>query len=494
MNSAFIIFPHHLFEAVNALNNENVFIVEESLFFTQYKFHKQKLVFHRASMKCYEEYLIKNNITVNYIETKDDLSDIRKLIKHLVAQKIKFFKMFDPCDEWLRSRIDLIVKENSLELVVLESPQFINSEKDLSEYLKSKSKYFQSDFYIRQRKRLKILIEENGSPKNGKWSFDAENRLKYPSSKKPPLVKKTTITKFHQEAISYVESNFPDNYGEIDKNYCYPISFDSALESLHDFFKNRFHDFGIYEDAIVSNESHLHHSVITPMLNIGLLTPTKVIDQAIQYANENNIPYNSLEGFVRQIIGWREYIRVIYIMSGNKQRTTNFWQFKRKIPESFYQGKTDIEPIDQTILKLKKSAYNHHIERLMVISNFMLLCEFNPNEVYKWFMEMYIDAYDWVMVPNVYGMAQFADGGLMSTKPYISSSNYIFKMSDYKRGKPWAEIWDALFWRFMHVHRKFFVKNPRMGMLLKTYDKWDEEKKQTSLSIANNFLASLDKK
>lgn len=165
---------------------------------------------------------------------------------------------------------------------------------------------------------------------------------------------------------------------------------------------------------------------------------------------------NSLEGFVRQVLGWREFIRGIYHVVGSKQRTTNYWGFTRKIPQSFYDGTTGIVPLDNVIQKLVKTGYSHHIERLMVLSNFMLLCEFDPDEVYRWFMEMYIDAYDWVMVPNVYGMGQFADGGLMCTKPYISGSNYVLKMSDYKKDGKWTEIWDGLFWRFMHVHRDFF--------------------------------------
>ncbi|HNA18238.1 MAG TPA: FAD-binding domain-containing protein, partial [Ferruginibacter sp.] len=161
-------------------------------------------------------------------------------------------------------------------------------------------------------------------------------------------------------------------------------------------------------------------------------------------------------------------------------------------PSGFYTGATGIKPVDETIGKLLKSAYNHHIERLMILSNFMLLCEFDPDEVYRWFMEMYIDAYDWVMVPNVYGMGQFADGGLMCTKPYISGSNYILKMSDYKKGEAWAGIWDALFWRFLHVHRHFFLQNPRLRMLIRTFDNWEDSKKRLILDKAAAFLAQLD--
>jgi deoxyribodipyrimidine photolyase-related protein len=249
-------------------------------------------------------------------------------------------------------------------------------------------------------------------------------------------------------------------------------------------------EFGDYEDAIVYQETILNHSLLTPMLNVGMLCPDQVLERVWTYRKTHEIPLNSLEGFVRQIIGWREFIRGVYIAKGREERTRNYWGFTRKIPASFYTGTTGILPVDETIKKLLKTGYCHHIERLMVLGNFMLLCEFDPNEVYRWFMELFIDSYDWVMVPNVYGMSQFADGGLMSTKPYISGSNYLLKMGDYPKGE-WQEIWDALFWRFLDKERAFFLKNPRLGMLVKTFDKWDEAKKKQVHQKANAYLALL---
>ncbi|MFY8189905.1 MAG: FAD-binding domain-containing protein, partial [Bacteroidia bacterium] len=193
----------------------------------------------------------------------------------------------------------------------------------------------------------------------------------------------------------------------------------------------------------------------------------------------------------RQIIGWREFIRAVYEQVGKQERTRNYWKFSRKIPASFYTGTTGIEPIDTVIKKVLVTGYAHHIERLMVLGNFMLLCEFDPDEVYRWFMEMFIDAYDWVMVPNVYGMSQFADGGLMATKPYISGSNYLMKMSDYGKGD-WQQTWDALFWHFMDKQRNFFLQNPRLGMLVRTFDKMPLEKREKHLVVARRYLNQLD--
>jgi deoxyribodipyrimidine photolyase-related protein len=268
-------------------------------------------------------------------------------------------------------------------------------------------------------------------------------------------------------------------------------SHEGATNWLQQFFEIRFHAFGDYEDAIVKEEAYLHHSIMTPMMNVGLIAPMQIIEEAIRYAEANNVPINSLEGFVRQILGWREFIRGMYQCKGSFSRTQNFWGFERKIPASFYDGTTGIVPIDHTIKQVLKTGHCHHIERLMVLGNFMLLCEFHPDEVYRWFMELFIDAYDWVMVPNVYGMSQFSDGGLFATKPYISGSNYLMKMSDHSKGE-WQTTWDGLFWRFMHVNRDFFLSNPRLGMPVRTFDKMAEDKRNAHFENAEVFLQNLD--
>jgi deoxyribodipyrimidine photolyase-related protein len=295
---------------------------------------------------------------------------------------------------------------------------------------------------------------------------------------------------FFEEAKEYTQRNFPNNIGSLNEGIIYPIGFKESKAWLQQFLEHRIMEFGDYEDAIVQKEILLNHSMLTPLLNVGMITPLKIIQNTLEFNMSKQVPINSLEGFVRQIIGWREFIRGVYVAKGREERTSNYWGFNRKIPKSFYDGSTGILPVDETIKKILKTGYCHHIERLMVLGNFMLLCEFDPNEVYRWFMEMFIDAYDWVMVPNVYGMSQFADGGMMSTKPYISASNYLIKMSDYPKGA-WQEIWDALFWRFMNKQRNFFLKNPRLGMLIKIYDQWDESKQKVIHQKANNFLAEL---
>ena len=491
MNEAVLVFPHQLFKVHPAMKkNRQVYLVEEWLFFRQYNFHQKKILLHRSGMKFYEGYLAEKNYTVHYIDTTDERNEVSKLITFLARQKITSIHMADVVDYWLTKSIRSACEKHSIELTVYPSPGFLNTMNEIVDFFSEKNIYFQTNFYIQQRKQRKILMEPNGKPVAGKWTFDVENRNKFPKNAEVPAVHFPEPNSCIAEATKYVRQHFPQNYGSTDGPHFFVSTFKEAEEWLGDFLKTRFEKFGMYEDAIVANESILHHSVLSPMLNTGLLTPQQITDAILIHAKKYDTPLNSVEGFIRQIIGWREFIRILYEREGSRQRTTNYWKFNRKIPKSFWTGTTGIMPVDITIRKVLQTGYCHHIERLMVLGNFMLLCEFDPDEVYRWFMEMFIDAYDWVMVPNVYGMTQFADGGLMTTKPYISGSNYLMKMSNYEKGT-WQAVWDGLFWRFMHVHRDFFLQNPRLGMLVGTFDKMSEEKRNAHLSKAENYLDSL---
>ncbi len=276
--------------------------------------------------------------------------------------------------------------------------------------------------------------------------------------------------------------HFPDNPGSCASPQ-YPIDHDGAAEWLDTFLHERFHLFGDYEDAILKGESWLWHSVLTPMLNCGLLTPRQVVNETLAFAEKHDVPVNSVEGFVRQIIGWREFIHATYTDLGVEMRNGNHWNHTRPLPDSFYDGTTGIGPIDDTIHRILETGYCHHIERLMVLGGFMFLCEIDPDDIYRWFMEMFVDAYDWVMVPNAYAMSQHADGGLITTKPYFSGSNYIRKMSDWTgkeeadgEGANWAEIWDALYWTWIDKHADELAKNPRWAMMVSASKRMGEEK------------------
>lgn len=493
MKSINIIFPHQLFQESPLFEKEVPwYIVEEYLFFKQYPFHKQKIAFHRTTMKRYADFLrIEKNLDVHYVEAIEDVSDIRNLLPALKSKGIEHINYIDPTDNWLQKRVHNGCSNINISTTVYNSPLFLNTKEDLGEFFrKDKKKYHQTTFYKEQRKKQNILIDSDGKPRGGKWTFDTENRKKYPAKKTPPSIQFPDVDAYYEEAKAYVETHFSNNLGSLTKHSLYPTNFQTSKTWLHQFFEQRFMEFGVYEDAIVAENSILNHSVLTPMLNVGLLTSKEIIDSCLLYTEQHIVPINSTEGFIRQIIGWREFIRGIYEARGSEERSTNFWKFKNKIPSSFYDGTTGIPPVDITIKKVLKTGYCHHIERLMVLGNFMMLCEFDPDEVYQWFMELFIDSYDWVMVTNVYGMSQFADGGLIATKPYISGSNYLMKMSNYKKGE-WQATWDGLFWRFMHTHRDFFLSNPRLGMLVRMFDKMDEEKKQVHLENGEAFLRTV---
>ena len=483
-----IIFPNQLFKNSELLSNsKKIILVEEFLFFKHYKFHKQKILFHRMSMKSYKLFLEENGYDVRYIESTESNSDIRELIETLDINKIK---IYNPVDNWLSKRISQSCSKKNIQIETYENPLFINNNDDLNTFFRTdKKKFFQTAFYKQQRIKMDIMMISD-KPEGGKWTYDDQNREKYPKDKTPPKIDFPEKNQLYFESIDYVNKNFGDNFGLINDEILYPYDFNTANNWLDNFLKTRFYEFGPYEDAVLKEKSILNHSVLSPLINVGLINPRDLIKKILSFYYENNIPINSTEGFIRQIIGWREFIRGVYISKGTEERNKNFWNFKRKIPKSFYDGTTGIEPVDDTIKKINESGYANHIERLMIIGNFMLLCEFDPDEVYKWFMELFIDSYDWVMVPNVYGMSQFADGGLMSTKPYISGSSYVLKMSNYKKGD-WCPIWDSLFWNFIDKKRDFFTTNPRMRMLVSSFDRMNIQKKELLIKTANDFIDKL---
>ncbi|MDP1609404.1 MAG: cryptochrome/photolyase family protein [Chlamydiales bacterium] len=460
---ATLVLPNQLFKSHPAIKKGRpVWIAEEFLFFKIQPFHRQRLILLRLAMKEYEAFLKKQGHEVHYIESTE-LDKRGDLFKFLAKMNIKNLYLAEEPDSWFNMDLQKSAKKYGWKLHIDPSPMFLCTTEELSLFFKEKSHYSMASFYAYQRKKLDILMKD-GKPEGGKFSFDIENRKKIPKTLSLPKYHIPKQTKKVKEAIAYVESNFPNAIGNKEP-FLYAATFAEAENTLSDFIENKLSCFGAYEDAMLKNESFLFHSVLTPSLNIGLITPEQIIDQVITAWKKRKIPLNSVEGFVRQVIGWREFIRACYLLKGNAQRTRNGLGHKKPIPKGFWDATTGIEPIDAIIRKILDTGYCHHIERLMVLGNFLLLTETSPDAVYDWFMQYFVDAYDWVMVPNVYGMSQYADGGLITSKPYISGSNYLLKMSDYKKG-PWSDLWDGLFWRFLKKHKNLISNNPRMKMLL----------------------------
>ena len=489
----FVILGNQLFDPKYLKDHgcNEVFMAEDYGLCTYVNHHKLKIYLFLTAMREYRDELNKKEIKVNYfdLESRKDKKDyFDLLISFLKKRKIDKIQIFELEDKPFEKKFLKRMIENSIDVVVIKSPMFIFEREKFNEMAKGKKVYRMASFYQKARRDLNILMDKNDQPIGGKWSFDEENRKKIPKDTLIPSLPSFKDSVHKDDVIKVISKYFHNHPGEL-TNLWFPVSRKDAKKQLDEFIKNRFLNFGIYEDAMLEGENFLFHSCISSLLNIGLLTPSYVIERSIKLADKYNVPINSLEGFIRQIIGWREFIRGIYQEEGEYQIKQNYWNHKNKLTDAWYEGETGIIPLDDAIKTTIRDGYVHHIPRLMVISNIMNLCEIHPDEIYKWFMEMYIDSSDWVMVPNVYGMATYADGGLMSTKPYTCGSNYILKMSNYKKGE-WCDTLDGLYWRFTEKNRDFYESNPRLSLLTRSLDKMDPQRKKKIFGDAEKFIKS----
>jgi len=496
----FIIFPTQLFSDIKHLKkwenesnhtNKIIYLIEEPTFFTDFAYHKLKLAYHRASMKKYFDFLKKKKFNVKYIDclkvTKDFYLNI-KLLSNNVS-------IIDPADYKLKKKLETLFEKK---LIINSNINWlidINELEQIKKVIYKNSKYYHDKFYKYQRIKLNILIDKMNKPVGNKWSYDTSNRLSLPKDHiVPEIISRKTNNKYVKEAKTYVNKYWSNNYGSLD-NFIYPIDTNSSLRWLDKFIKERLYNFGPYEDAVNESEPFIYHSVLSPMMNIGILTDTQVVTKTYKYylANKKDISIESFEGFIRQVIGWRNYVYTIYMLEGPKLFDLNYLNHKNNLNDKFWTGETEIKPIDSIINKIVKYSYAHHIERLMYLGNFMLICMIEPKQVYKIFMEWTIDAYDWVMIPNIFGMSQYADGGTIMTRPYFSSSNYINKMSSYKRDGEWDVIWDALYYNFISKHEKILAKNYGTAQQVKHWTNKTKQEKDNIKKIAEQYLSKLFK-
>lgn len=490
MKTALILYPHQLYPMASLPKTDVVVLVEEPLYFgvdAQYpmKLHKQKLILHRASMRRYvEEVLYPAGIDVDYVQldvfmTSGDVLDrVRKFEKVYI---------FDPVDDVLSKRLLAARRERGEGPAIefLQSPNFYLQDGEVRQYFGDKHDQLFADFYQWQRERFNILIDENYKPAGGKWSFEEEGLQKLPKDHQLPTFGVFGSNKHVDEAIRYVNDHFPNNPGSTD--FIWPTNHHEAAVWLEDFIEHRLDLFALYEDAVDSKAAWIYHSALSSSLNIGLLSPQQVIQAAIKRDADKPVGLPSLESFVRHILGWREFVRGEYVVRGSKIRTQNVFKHQRKLTPAWYNGTLGIPPFDDVAKKVNDHAYAHHNERLMVVGNLMLLCEIHPDEVSKWFSEMFIDAYDWVVTPNVYSMSQFADGGSMALRPHISASNYILQISDYERGQ-WSDIWDGLYWRFIDKNTDSIRHNPRLRPMVQRLDRLDPDHRRIINYRAEDFL------
>ncbi len=488
-----LVLPHQLFESHLDAGAGTVFVlVEHDLMFRQYRFHTQKLILHRASMKRFATRVRERGLRVEYVET-----DARTTSRAAVARTIEGLKptrvtAYDVVDDWLGQDLHAAIGDAGIDLRaedVLESPNFLTTRRQLADFFEGSTRPRMQTFYTWQRRRLDVLVE-NGEPYGGQWSFDEDNRKKLPKNHAVPQPQRPDRHPEVTEAIAWVKRAFPDNPGNPDA-FAWPTSHLEAEAGLEDFLATRFHEFGPYEDALSTNEPFVFHSLLTPGLNVGLISPKLILRRALEVGERDDVPLASLEGFVRQLIGWREYMRATYVHQGRAMRNGNRLDHGRSLTNGWWTAETGLAPVDHVLEKVLEHGYAHHIERLMVLGNAMSLLRIDPDEVYEWFMEMFVDAYDWVMVPNVYAMSQFAAGEAITTKPYVSGSNYLKKMSNYGSagwGSDWAADWDGLYWTFVRDHEDVFRRNHRSAMIASLYDNMAPAKKAEHTRRANNWL------
>ena len=484
----FILFGTMLFPHLPSVLTRDmpVFMAEDRHFCTRFNYHKHKIILVLAAMRHYRDRLQSEGHSVIYSDvTVSDLTYEEKLISAVKQHQITSLHTYDLDDHGMADWLQGVCDRNQLQLTIHPSPLFLTTHEQFQDYRDRYKRYFMADFYKIQRRRLDILLE-GGEPVGGKWSFDDQNREKLPKDLPLPGLATPVPTAHAKSVGEWVEAHCPESPGQAD-NFWLPVTREDAIAWMEKFFADRFAQFGPYEDALSDRDPFLFHSVLSPILNLGLITPQEVLDAALNYAETHEVPLNSLEGFIRQIIGWREYIRGVYHAIGPKQANTNALDHQRRLTSSWYEGTTGLVPVDQVIQRLQTRGWAHHIERLMVMSNVMLLCDIHPDEVYRWFMEFFVDSAEWVMVPNVYGMGQFADGGIMMTKPYISGSNYLRKMGHYKKGD-WCDIWDGLYWRFIDRHQSLIQKNHRMSMMVSTLKRMKPEKRERLFGLAEDFI------
>ncbi|RCL44094.1 MAG: cryptochrome/photolyase family protein [SAR86 cluster bacterium] len=471
---------------INLSKDVPIFMAEDNGLCSYIKHHKSKIALFFSAMRSYRDQLKNNSYKVIYYDANNNFSTsyFDKLLDIVKSNKIEKIEIYEIEDKPFERDFLEFCKTNNIEITFLPSPMFIDSRGSFKHFLGDKKFHLQANYYKQMRKKKKLLLEDN-KPIGGRWSFDEDNRKKLPSGYEIPKLPIIKPYKEFSEISNVININFSNHPGEL--HSWMPHSYEQIVEWLEIFFKERFNEFGHYEDAIDKDEHFINHSVLSSSLNLGLITPKEVIDKSIDYAEKNDIPLNSLEGFIRQIIGWREFIRGIYQNYGDQMVKSNYWNHKNKLTAAWYDGSTGIEPLDEAIKGAIKYGYTHHINRLMILSNIMNLCNIDPNEIYKWFMEMFIDSSDWVMVPNVYGMGTFADGGIFATKPYICGSSYILRMSNFKKGD-WCDIVDGLYWKFIEEKKDFFITNPRLSLMIRALEKLNPDRKKHIFECANNFI------
>lgn len=464
--------------------------------------HQKKIVLLFSAMRHFAQTLQAEGYRVRYIkyDAPDNqaslFGEVKQALKHFNAQRIALtmpgeWRLYQDMQQW-SERLKVAVEW-------FDDPGFVSTPDEFSRWAKGKKQLRMEFFYREMRKKTGVLMV-GAAPEGGQWNFDADNRQPLPAHQPVPKPRRFVPDAITQEVILLVQEHFPSHMGEA-SDFSYAVTREQALEVLDTFIAQRLCNFGAYQDAMRQGDPWLFHSHISFYLNLRLLCPLEVVERAERAYRQHQVPLNSIEGFVRQVIGWREYVRGFYWHLSPQLQNDNALNATRPLPRFFWDAQTNMNCMRQCISDTRQYAYAHHIQRLMVLGNFCLLTGIAPTEVQAWYLAVYADAYEWVELPNVSGMILFADGGTLASKPYAASGAYINKMSDYckkcgysvklKSGEK-ACPFNYLYWHFIEQHGDRFRSNPRMAMIYRTYEKLAESQRSAMRQSAQQFMAKLE--
>ena len=478
-----------------------VLMVEVADETTYVRHHKKKIALILSAMRHFAVELEKAGWQIDYIKldaagnTGSFTGEVARAVKRHKPSRIV---VTEP-GEW---RVAEMMRGWSaafeLPVDILDDDRFIASNAEFANWAKDR-KQLRMEYFYRDMRRKTGLLMAGDEPEGGKWNFDADNRKPAAIDLFMPDVTRFKPDNITRDVLDLVAKRFPDHIGTLEP-FWFAVTRKDALKALDNFIAHALPKFGDYQDAMLRDQPFLYHSVLSPYLNIGLLDPLEICRKAEFAYHAGAAPLNAVEGFIRQIIGWREYVRGIYWLKMPDYGTQNFFDAKRKLPEFYWTGETDMACLKAAIGQTIEHAYAHHIQRLMLTGNFALLAGIDPHEVHEWYLMVYADAFEWVELPNTLGMSQFGDGGLLASKPYAASGNYISKMSDYcgscrfdvkQRTGPNACPFNALYWDFLDRNRAKLGRNPRLGQVYATWDKMSDGNKAAVRVSAAAFIKTL---
>ncbi len=459
--------------------------------------HPKKIALILSAMRHFADELRDDGWTVAYTKLDDDDNAgsitgelLRRAEEHDASEVIATRP-----GEW---RLIEALEDMPLTVHLHEDDRFVCSHKEFEDWAEGR-KELRMEYFYRQMRRKTGLMMEGDKPAGDKWNFDHDNRKPADADMLRSKPMQFTPDDITEDVLDLVEKRFGNHFGEL-RPFWFAVTRGQARRALDHFARELLECFGDYQDAMLRDDKFLHHSILSPYLNIGLLSPLEICERVEKEWQDGNAPINAAEGYIRQVIGWREYMRGIYFLEGPDYPRRNQLKHQRALPDLYWGGDTGMECLKRAVEQTRDEAYAHHIQRLMVTGNFALLAGINPTELHEWYLSVYADAFEWVEAPNTVGMSQFADGGIVGSKPYVSSGNYIDKMSDYcgscaysvkKKTGQGACPFNLLYWHFLTRHRDRFEKNPRMAQMYRTWDRMDQDKRETVIAEAEDFLDRL---